>query len=88
MTPEQYSKWIDVNAYVGVNYFCTNILITCCEEETCGFINKNTEQHCIKCGSKNISHATRIIGFLKKIKNFSKARQEEAALRFYHKDIP
>ena len=88
MTKEQYSKWIDVNAYVGVNYFCTNILITCCEEESCGFINKTTEDHCTKCGSKNISHATRIIGFLKKIKNFSKARQEEAALRFYHKEIP
>ncbi len=86
MTAEQYSKWIDVNAYVGVNYFCTNILITCCEEENCGYINKNTEYHCVKCGSKNVSHATRVIGFLKKIKNFSKARQEEAALRFYHKD--
>lgn len=88
MTAEQYSKWIDVNAYVGVNYFCTNILITCCEEESCGHINKNTEYHCVKCGSKNISHATRIIGFLKKIKHFSKARQEEAALRYYHKDKP
>lgn len=88
MTAEQYSKWIDVNAYVGVNYFCTNILITCCEEESCGYINKNTEHYCTKCGSKNISHATRIIGFLKKIKNFSKARQEEAALRYYHKDKP
>lgn len=88
MTATQYSKWIDVNAYVGVNYFCTNILITCCEEESCGYINKNTEYHCTKCGSKNISHATRIIGFLKKIKNFSKARQEEAALRYYHKDRP
>ena len=88
MTAEQYSKWIDVNAYVGVNYFCTNILITCCEEESCGHINKNTENHCVKCGSTNISHATRIIGFLKKIKNFSKARQEEAALRYYHKDKP
>ncbi len=88
MTAEQYSKLIDINAYVGVNYFCTNILITCCEEESCGHINKNTEYHCVKCGSKNISHATRIIGFLKKIKNFSKARQEEAALRYYHKDRP
>ncbi|OQB58698.1 MAG: anaerobic ribonucleoside triphosphate reductase [Bacteroidetes bacterium ADurb.Bin141] len=88
MTAEQYSKFLDINAYVGVNYFCTNVLITCCEEESCGFINKNTEHHCVKCGSKNISHATRIIGFLKKIKNFSQARQEEAALRFYHKDVP
>lgn len=87
MTAEQYSKWIDINAYIGVNYFCTNILITCCEEDNCGHINKNTEYHCVKCGSKNISHATRIIGFLKKIKHFSVARQEESKLRYYHKTL-
>jgi hypothetical protein len=87
MTAEQYSKWIDINAYIGVNYFCTNILITCCEEDDCGYINKNTEYHCVKCGSKNISHATRVIGFLKKIKHFSNARQEESKLRYYHKSM-
>jgi len=86
MTPDQYEKWIDTNAYLGVPYFCTNVKITCCEEESCGFINKHKKGHCTKCGSKNISHATRIIGFLKKIKNFSEARQVEADLRFYHKD--
>ena len=86
LTKEQYAKWIDVNAHLGVSYFCSNIMITCCEEEGCGYIDKRTLHQCSKCGSKNISHATRIIGFLKKIKNFSKARQIEAGLRFYHKD--
>ena len=85
LTAEQYEKWLDMNIKVGVNYFCTNVLITCCEEECCGFINKNTKYYCVKCGSKNVSHATRIIGFLRKIKNFSLARQKEAGLRYYHK---
>ena len=87
LTKEQYSKWIDINAHLGVSYFCSNVLITCCEEENCENIDKRTLDHCPKCGSKNISHATRIIGFLKKIKNFSKARQVEAGLRFYHKEV-
>lgn len=85
LSKEQYSKWLDINAYLGVSYFCSNVLITCCEEESCGYIDKRTLNKCSKCGSENISHATRIIGFLKKIKNFSKARQIEAGLRFYHK---
>lgn len=87
LSKEQYSKWLDINAYLGVSYFCSNVLITCCEEETCGYIDKRTLNKCSKCGSENISHATRIIGFLKKIKNFSKARQIEAGLRFYHKKV-
>lgn len=83
---EQYEKLFDIMAITGVNYFCTNVKITCCEEENCGFIDKRTLNKCSKCGSKNISHATRIIGYLRKIKNFSVARQAEADLRFYHKE--
>lgn len=83
---EQYSKFIDINAELGIPYFTYNVMITCCEEESCGFIDKRTLHHCSKCGSKNISHATRIIGYLRKIKNFALARQNEAKLRFYHKN--
>ena len=42
-----------------------------------------SEIKCPKCGSKNIDYATRIIGYLKRISNFSEARQKEAAKRFY-----
>ena len=41
------------------------------------------EVSCPKCGSKNIDYMTRIIGYLKRISNFSQPRQEEAARRFY-----
>jgi ribonucleoside-triphosphate reductase len=82
---EQYSKFIDICCELGVNYFCTNVLVTCCEEASCGYIDKRTLKKCSKCDSSNVSHATRIIGYLRKIKNFSAARQKEAVKRYYHK---
>ena len=39
---------------------------------------------CPKCGSKNIDYATRIIGYLKLVSNFSRPRQEEAKKRAYN----
>jgi ribonucleoside-triphosphate reductase len=38
---------------------------------------------CPHCGSKNVDYATRIIGYLKRVSNFSQVRQEEAAKRAY-----
>ena len=40
---------------------------------------------CNKCGSKNIDYATRVIGYLKRVSNFSEARQKEAKKRYYAK---
>ncbi len=80
-----YLKIIDIATECGCPYFCTNIPSTCCED--CGYINKHYVHQCVKCGSSNVEHATRIIGYLKKIKSFSAARQKEAGLRFYHKNI-
>ena len=38
---------------------------------------------CPGCHSKNVDYMTRIIGYLKRVSNFSQARQEEASRRFY-----
>jgi len=84
-TKEVWDKILDYLTKVGCNYFCWNVLSTCCEESKCGYINKNTLNYCTKCGSENISHATRVIGYLKKIPSFSEPRQIEAGLRKYHK---
>lgn len=84
-TKDGYDKLIDIAIKTGTNYFCTNILITYCED--CGFIDKNTQDHCTKCGSKNISHATRIIGYLKKITSWSSMRKTEHVQRHYHKEF-
>lgn len=84
-TKESYKKLYKVAAKTGCNYWTTNIEITCCEEEDCGYIDKRTLDHCSKCGSKNISHATRVIGYLRKKKNYSLERQKEANQRYRSK---
>ena len=83
-TKEQYRKLLRFAAANGTSYFTFNVMGTVCEEDGCAFISKHTLDHCPKCGSKNISHTTRIIGYLKKIKDFSEPRQVEAARRIYH----
>lgn len=79
-----YYNLFEMAAITGCNYWTTNVKSTCCDEITCGHINKKTTDKCIKCGSDNISHATRVIGYLKKVKSFSADRQKEHSRRYYH----
>ena len=83
LTKEQYRKLMDVAVDAGCNYFTYNIPNTICNE--CGFISKHMLHSCPKCGSENLDYATRIIGYLKRISNFSEVRQREAAKRYYSK---
>lgn len=82
-TEEGYMKLFELAAKTGCNYWTTNVAVTCCED--CGYIDKHTLHHCTKCGSKNVTWATRIIGYLRKITNFSEERQIEERMRYYHK---
>lgn len=84
LTEEGYAKLITVAAQEGCNYWCVNVKITICND--CHHIDKQTNQKCPNCGSKNIDHATRVIGYLKRISHFSSHRQKEAALRYYHRN--
>jgi len=81
---EAFYNLICVAAKTGTNYFCTNVKVTCCE--ACGHIDKRTLHKCSKCGSDDVSWATRVIGYLKKVNSFSKGRRKEHALRHYHKE--
>lgn len=83
MAKEQAYELICMAGKLGVNYWTFNVLMTLCND--CGFINVNTENHCTKCGSKDIDYATRVIGYLKRISSFSTERQKEAGLRIYNK---
>lgn len=83
MSKEQAYELICIAGKLGVNYWTFNCLMTICND--CGFINVNTENHCTKCGSKDIDYATRVIGYLKRISSFSTERQREAGLRIYNK---
>lgn len=82
---EQWKYIINYANKVGCNYWTYNVLSTCCEEQSCGYINKNTVSYCTKCGSKNVDYATRVIGYWKKIGHFPDSRQKESGLRVYSK---
>jgi len=81
---EQFIKLLEISSKTKCKYFCFNIKITICND--CGNIDKKTLTECPKCGSKNIDYGTRIIGYLKRISNFSTPRQKEHALRYYSKE--
>ena len=80
---EQALQLIKIAGKLNVNYWTYNCLVTICND--CGYINVNTEDHCIKCGSKNVDYGTRVIGYLKRISSYSKERMMEASKRFYVK---
>jgi ribonucleoside-triphosphate reductase (formate) len=79
---EGFIKLIHATATAGCNYFCFNIRITICND--CENIDKHTSYNCSKCNSKNVDHATRVIGYLKRVSSFSSGRQREHQLRYYH----
>lgn len=83
LKPNQYEKIIELATMAGCNYFCTNVKITICNE--CNHIDKKTKYTCSKCGSENIDHATRVIGYLKRVTSFSSGRRMEHTRRKYHK---
>ena len=83
LTQEQYRQLLKVASKEGCNYFTFNIPNTVCND--CGHIDKRYLKKCPKCGSENLDYLTRVIGYMKRVSNFSQARQVEAGKRFYAK---
>ena len=83
LTKEQYAQLLKVAAREGCNYFTFNIPNTVCN--ACGHIDKHNLKQCPKCGSENLDYLTRIIGYMKRVSNFSQPRQKEAKRRHYAK---
>ena len=81
LSKAQYRQLLRVAAKEGCNYFTFNIPNTICND--CGHIHKRYLKKCPHCGSENVDYMTRIIGYLKRVSNFSQARQQEAKRRFY-----
>jgi len=81
LSKAQYRQLLGVAAKEGCNYFTFNIPNTICND--CGHIDKRYLKECPVCHSKNVDYLTRIIGYMKRISNFSAARQKEASIRFY-----
>ncbi len=78
----QYRQLLRIAAKEGCNYFTFNIPNTICN--TCGHIDKRYLKECPKCESQDIDYLTRVIGYMKRISNFSQERQKEAAKRHYN----
>ena len=84
LSKAQYAQLLKVAAQEGCNYFTFNIPNTICNK--CGHISKHYLKECPECHSEDIDYLTRIIGYMKRISNFSMARQEEASRRYYHRN--
>lgn len=82
LSQAQYRHLLKVASVEGCNYFTFNIPNTICNE--CGTIDKRYLKRCPKCESENIDYLTRIIGYMKRVSNFSTARQKEAKARHYN----
>lgn len=81
LSKEQYRQLLRVAATEGCNYFTFNIPNTVCNK--CHHIDKRYLHECPECHSENVDYLTRVIGYMKRISNFSQARQKEADLRYY-----
>lgn len=80
---EQYRKLLKYAAEVGCKYFTFNVPNSECQD--CGYITKVPITKCPKCGSTHIDYYDRVIGYLTKIRNWSKGRQIEQKTRVYQK---
>ena len=81
LSKEQYRQLLRVATQEGCNYFTFNIPNMVCND--CGHIDKRNLKECPVCKSKNLDYLTRIIGYMKRVSNFSEPRQKEAATRYY-----
>lgn len=81
LTKKQYRMLMDIAIASGCQYFTFNCPNTVCNE--CGHIDKRYLHECPVCGSKNVDYLTRVIGYLKRVSNFSEIRQKEASNRAY-----
>lgn len=81
LSKEHYLKLIDYAIKVGTSYFTFNIPNSQCDN--CGHITKVPVDVCPVCGSRHITQWTRVIGFLRPIKDFDKERYKEALTRVY-----
>ena len=85
LSKKQYRHLMDVAIDAGCQYFTFNSVGYQCED--CHHISKRYATECECCKSKNITYITRVIGYLKKVSNFSEVRQKEFFKRYRHKEL-
>lgn len=83
LSKEQYTKLLEYAVQVGNSYLTFNVPQTQCDD--CGFIAKHPFEVCPKCDSHNVTRWTRIIGYLRPVKAWSRERQKEGENRTFTK---
>lgn len=83
LSKEQYTKLLEFAVREGNSYITFNVPQTQCDD--CGFIEKHFFLKCPKCGSSHNTIWTRIIGYLRPVKVWSKDRQKEGVNRVFAK---
>jgi anaerobic ribonucleoside-triphosphate reductase len=83
LTKSQYKKLLEVAIQADTPYFTFNIPNTVCNK--CGYVTKDYRKTCPSCGSDDIDYLTRVIGYLRRVSNFSAERQDEESMRYYAK---
>lgn len=83
LSKEQYTKLLEFAVREGNSYITFNVPQTQCDD--CGFIEKHFFLKCPKCGSSHNTIWTRIIGYLRPVKVWSKDRQKEGSNRVFAK---
>jgi ribonucleoside-triphosphate reductase len=82
LSSKQYEYLLNFAAENGCSYLTFNIPMTECDE--CGHILNVPVNECPSCNSKRVSYATRVIGYLTKVKNWSSGRQKEFTTRVFN----
>ena len=77
LSEEQYAKVLEYAIKEGCSYYTFNVPNTECL--SCGHIEKIPV-----CGSTNLTHWVRVIGYLRPVRFFDKYRREEEKTRVYH----
>jgi ribonucleoside-triphosphate reductase len=85
LSKEQYLKLMDFAIGEGTNYYTFNIKQCSCDH--CNHIEKRHFSVCPVCGSEEVTDWTRIIGYLRPVKNFENARKIEESKRIYSKEV-
>lgn len=82
LSEEQYTKVLEYAIKEGCSYYTFNVPNTECL--SCGHIEKIPVEKCPVCGSTNLTHWVRVIGYLRPVRFFDKYRREEEKTRVYH----
>jgi len=74
LTVDQLMAFIKFAAKVGLEHYAFNPFLTYCEN---GHATLGREKKCKVCGSENVAHQTRVVGYFTSLETWMRERREE-----------